>query len=291
MAESLRLTWLAPDDLGGGVVSVAQACCRQAASAGHTATLLLALDPRGTHADEFGGFRLESLGSQPPHTDIPVRLVRWLEENPQDVILLNSGKIALSSKLTDFLKKEGFTVYEPFALAKAHTFSPRNRLIQVTADAPLDIASSVLGALSITAQENARIDVVDADNSGISISITPDRYFQYKGKSYCIRYVRDTSFDTSLAPVLAARGIHSIILDKNDDFRKISERILTSVGLTGTYGFHKLWPEEGAGYSLQMSGVMIDGAGAAGESLFLTNRDIDRIIKDISIENGFIVQN
>lgn len=209
----------------------------------------------------------------------------------QDVVLLNSGKIALSSKLTEFLKKEGFTLYEPFALAKPHIFSPRNRLIQVTAGAPLDIASSILKALSITAEVNARIEVADIDNSGISISITPDRYFQYKGKAYCIRYVRDTSFDTSLAPILAARGIHSIDLDRNDDFHKISERILTSVGLSGTYGFHKLWPEEDTRYSLQMSGVMIDGAGVAGESLFLTNREIDRIIKDISVENGYIVQN
>jgi glycosyltransferase involved in cell wall biosynthesis len=90
MAEALRITWLAPDDLGGGVVSVAQACCRRAVSEGHAATLLLALDPRGTHADEFGGFRLQSLGSQPPHTDIPGLLVNWLNKNPQDIILLNS---------------------------------------------------------------------------------------------------------------------------------------------------------------------------------------------------------
>lgn len=86
----MKLAWLAPDDLGGGVVSVAQACCRQASAAGHDATLLLALRPRGTHADEFGGFRLETLDSQQPHNDIPVRLVEWLTRNPQDVTILNS---------------------------------------------------------------------------------------------------------------------------------------------------------------------------------------------------------
>ena len=106
MADSLRLTWLAPDDLGGGVVSVAQACCRQAASDGHIATLLLALDPHGTHANEFGGFRLESLGSQPPHADIPIRLVRWLEENPQDVILLNSCEQADSDERSNLRARQ-----------------------------------------------------------------------------------------------------------------------------------------------------------------------------------------
>lgn len=82
----LRLTWLAPDDFGGGVVSVAQACCRQASRAGHDATLLLALPPQG-HAAEFGGLRLRSLESSP--RDIPARLVSWLTENPQDVLFIN----------------------------------------------------------------------------------------------------------------------------------------------------------------------------------------------------------
>src|SRR5258708_2749037 len=87
--NDMRITWLVPDDLGGGVVSVAQACCRKAAAAGHEPTLLLAWRPAGTHADEFGGFRLATLDSQPPHNDIPIRLIRWLVENPQDLTILN----------------------------------------------------------------------------------------------------------------------------------------------------------------------------------------------------------
>jgi glycosyltransferase involved in cell wall biosynthesis len=88
--KRMRIVWIAPDDLGGGVVSVAQACCRQATRAGHEATLLLALKPQGSHADEFGGFQLRTLDSQPPHVDIPARLIRWLGENPQDVAIFNS---------------------------------------------------------------------------------------------------------------------------------------------------------------------------------------------------------
>lgn len=209
----------------------------------------------------------------------------------QDVILLNAGNVELSSKLKEFLKTEGFTVHEPFVLSKPHIYTPRNRLIQIASPAPLDIASSVLKALSITTEKNARIKIADFDNNGISISISPDLYFHYKGKTYCVRYLKDASVDNSLIPILAASGIHSIDINQYDDFRNVSERIVTSMGLAGTYGFHKLWPEEDAGYSLQMSGIMIDGAGASGESLFLTNREIDRIIRDISAENGVIVQN
>lgn len=210
----------------------------------------------------------------------------------QDVILLNAGKVASPAKLTEFLKSEGFIVHEPFALIKPHLFSPHNRLVEVAAQAPLDIASAVLRALSIPAEENARIEIPDIGNSGISISVTPDRYFHYKGKTYCINYgSNDAAANNVLIPLLEARGIHSITLGQNDDFRKISETILTSVGLSGTYGFQKLWPEEDSGYSLQMSGIMVQGAGESGESLFLTDRKIDRIIRDISVENGIIVQN
>jgi glycosyltransferase involved in cell wall biosynthesis len=86
--EKLRCTWLVPDDKGGGVISVAEACCRQAARAGYNVTLLLALPPTG-HAEEFGGFRVASLQAPPPYRDIPIRLVRWLEQNPQDLVVLN----------------------------------------------------------------------------------------------------------------------------------------------------------------------------------------------------------
>lgn len=84
----LRLTWLVPDDAGGGVVSVAQACCRQAALAGHDVTLLMLLPATG-HAVEFGGIRIESLNATPPYSDAPRRIIEWLRRNPQDVVFLN----------------------------------------------------------------------------------------------------------------------------------------------------------------------------------------------------------
>lgn len=88
MQNTLRLAWLVPDDGGGGVVSVAQACCRQAAIAGHDVTLLMLLPPTG-HAAEFGGFRIESLEATPPYSDAPRRILEWLRRNPLDVLVLN----------------------------------------------------------------------------------------------------------------------------------------------------------------------------------------------------------
>ncbi len=84
----MRACWLVPDDYGGGVISVAQACCREAAASGHDATLLTLLPPSG-HAEEFGGIKVDSLDASPADADSPARFIRWLRDNPQDVVLLN----------------------------------------------------------------------------------------------------------------------------------------------------------------------------------------------------------
>lgn len=84
----MKACWLVPDDYGGGVISVAQACCREAAANGHDATLLTLLPPSG-HAAEFGGVRVESLNAAPADAASPRRFIEWLENNPQDVVFLN----------------------------------------------------------------------------------------------------------------------------------------------------------------------------------------------------------
>ena len=87
-SSPLRIAWLVPDDRGGGVVSVAQGCCRQAVREGHDATLLLLLPTTG-RAGEFGGFKVQSLEAESPYSDAPKKLVDWLRANPQDILMVN----------------------------------------------------------------------------------------------------------------------------------------------------------------------------------------------------------
>lgn len=85
----LRVTWLVPDDRGGGVISVAQACCRQAALFGCDVTLLLVLPPEG-HYSTSAGVRIESLDTSAPYyADVPRRLIAWLKQEAPDILLLN----------------------------------------------------------------------------------------------------------------------------------------------------------------------------------------------------------
>ena len=81
-----------------------------------------------------------------------------------------------------------------------------------------------------------------------------------------------------------------VILDKNDDFRKVSERLLTALRLPSEYARHAMWPETDSNYSVSMSGFRLEGAGIPGGSLFLTNLRIDSIIRDLLVENGYDVR-
>jgi len=84
----MKLCWLVPNDHGGGIISVAVSCCRQAAAAGHDVTLLLLTDPDG-HFAEFATFHYESLGLPEKNSDAPQALVEWLKDHPQDVLFVN----------------------------------------------------------------------------------------------------------------------------------------------------------------------------------------------------------
>lgn len=84
----MKLCWLVPNDHGGGVISVAVSCCRQAAEAGHEVTLLMMSDSTGW-IDEFKAFPVAELGS-PPREIRGRRAVEWLDDHPQDALFINN---------------------------------------------------------------------------------------------------------------------------------------------------------------------------------------------------------
>jgi len=83
----MRLCWLLPSDKSGGISPVVLSCCRQAARAGHQATMLLLHEPTWIKS---GSFKVSSLGLKAGVADTPKILGEWLKDNPQDVVLFNS---------------------------------------------------------------------------------------------------------------------------------------------------------------------------------------------------------
>lgn len=209
----------------------------------------------------------------------------------QDVVLLNSSKQALPRTLTAFLKGEGFTAHEPFA---EPPFSPvrtaRGQIRQITAASQPEMVDAVLNAMAVTAITDRRVDVFAADNNGISLSVKAERYFERDGKRFVIAGFGGDPVTYTLFRILETKGHRVVILDAKDDFRTISEKILTALQVTGNYARHVMVPDSGSNYSLRMSGFRLEGAGVPGGSLFLTNRPLDRIIRELLAENGYDVQ-
>lgn len=85
--RKLKIAWLIADDIDGGIVSVARACCEQAALNGIDITLLMALPPK--RSLDGWTFRHETLGSLVPYSDIPKQLKKWVEDNSPDVLIVN----------------------------------------------------------------------------------------------------------------------------------------------------------------------------------------------------------
>ncbi|OGR29945.1 MAG: hypothetical protein A2X79_06535 [Desulfuromonadaceae bacterium GWB2_53_15] len=206
----------------------------------------------------------------------------------QDVVLMNSGKTSLPQSLGDFLKKEGFTVYEPFASLKPFIIqTPSRQIHQITAKGQPEILDAILKALAVSYQADRNVDVFAADNNGISLSVKAERFFERDGQRFVVSRFDGDPVTYTLFRILETKGYRVVILEAKDDFRKISEKILSRLRIQGSYAQQKLWPDDTSNYSLQMSGFNLENAGIPGGALFLTNLPLDRIVRDLLNENGY----
>jgi LysM repeat protein len=207
----------------------------------------------------------------------------------QDVILVNSGRTSLSPVLGDFLKKEGFTLYEPFASLKSFGQRDSRAIHYISAKKQSDTIDAILSAFSVSPERDRRVDVFAADNNGISLSVKAERYFERGGNRYVVTSFDGDPINYTLFRILETKGYNVVILEAQDDFRKVSEKLISRMKIKGGYAQHSLLQDGSAGYSLQMSGFKLDDALLPGGGIFLTDRVMDRVIRDLFTENGFTI--
>ena len=209
----------------------------------------------------------------------------------QDVSLLNSGKTSLPQSLNEFLRKEGFAVYEPFSRHRPLLAPVASRQIhQINTKRQPEVVEAILKALEIPFDNDRKIDVFAAENNGISLSVKAERFFEQKGQRFIV-----TSFDGdpvtyTLFRLLETKGYRVVILEEQDDFKKITEKILGPLKINAGYAQHKLGVDDNQSYFLQMSGFSLDGPGIPGGALFITNRNFDPIIRNLLSENGYTIK-
>jgi hypothetical protein len=205
----------------------------------------------------------------------------------QDVVLVNSGRTSLPPLLGEFLKKEGFSLYEPFASLKPFAQHDSRTIHHISAKKQPEIIDSILSAFSVASEHDRRVDMFADDNNGISLSVKAERYFERSGRRYVVTSFDGDPINYTLFRILETRGYNVVILDPTDDFRKISEKIISRMKIKGAYAQHSLLEDGSAGYSLLMSGFKLDDALLPGGGIILTDRAMDRIVRDLLTENGF----
>ena len=209
----------------------------------------------------------------------------------QDIVLMNGALEPAPAVLDTFLKKEGFSLYEPFASASersGHNSSPRT-LSLITAPRRESILDAILTSLSVTADRDRRLDVFAADTNGISLSVKAERYFEKSGQRYVVTHFDGNPVNYTLFRILETMGFKVVILNAKDDFRTVTEKLISRMKLTGEYGRHSLLQGRNAGYAIHMSGFNVEDPTHPGGGLFISDRPLDPIIHDLLTANGYSI--
>jgi len=205
----------------------------------------------------------------------------------QDVTLVNSGRTSLPPSIGEFLKKEGFSLYEPFATLKSFAQCDSRTIYSVSSKKQPDTLDAILSAFSVSPVLDRSVDVFAADNNGITLSVKAERYFERGGQRYVVTSFDGDPINYTLFRILETKGYNVVIIEARDDFRKIAEKLISRMKMKGTFDQHTLLRDGSAGYSLKISGFKLDDPLLPGGGIFLTDRTMDHIVRDLFTENGF----
>jgi len=234
-----------------------------------------------------------SFGADPKLT---VKADFKVEKTPEsvlthDVVLMNVEEYrrGMPPSLVQFLRREGFQVVEPFPGRDEAPLRGGRTLHQVTARETRGIVDGLLRALNVRYEADRSVELYGMADGGLRLDVRADRYFEDGRDRYVVSYFDGDPVSYTLTRLLETRGYRVVVLDPKDDFRKVSEKLLARLRLPGVFGQHDLLQYRDAPYGIQMSGIRMRGQGAGGETVFLTNVELDPLFRDLLDYNGYSV--
>lgn len=234
-----------------------------------------------------------SFGSDPQLT---VKADYKIEKSPdsvmrQDVVLLNTGENqkGMPANLIKFLGQEGFSVVEA-SLPGTGSGLRRDQLCMITDRNPRNIADSLLKALSVPYETDRAIDLYDQNSAGFSLSVKADRYFEDGGQRFVVSGFSRDPVNYTLMRLLETRGYRIIMLEDSDTFSKVAEKMLSRLRIPGAYAKQALWSSSDIPYSVQVSGIMMRNRQNPDLRLFVTDRQMSPLLRELVEFNGIDVQ-
>ena len=207
----------------------------------------------------------------------------------QDVALLNvsENRRATPDGLVRLLAGNGFRVVEAGNPSYQGGSGAGDLLYQVTGKEPKKILDSFLDALSVPFETGKSIDLYAQEHIGVRLDVPVDRYFEDHGQRYVVALFNGDPVNYTLIRLLETKGYRVIMLQEGDDFHSIADKVLSRLHIPGRYGEHDLWPVRNVGYGVRMSGAMIRDNRNGDRNLFVTDRDLDPLVKELADLNGY----
>jgi hypothetical protein len=206
-----------------------------------------------------------------------------------EVVLLNVGdyRREMPAPLVQYLRKEGFQLVEPFPPVGGVPLA-KHQLHQITAREARGIVDALLKSFNIGYDVDRNVELYGMGDGGVRLFVRADRYFEDRGERYVVSYFDGDPVSYTLTRLLEIRGYRVVMLDPKDDFRKVSEKLLTRLRMPGHFARHDLIPLRDAPYALQMSGYKMRGAGG-NDSVILTNVEINAFFRDLLDNSGYTI--
>lgn len=207
-----------------------------------------------------------------------------------DVVLVNASQQGMPPRLADYLNGQGFEVLEPFAEGHAAAVPLRHRVVQVAPEGQEQTVDLLLELLAIPIERQARVELFSAAESGIALSVLVDRSFDRGGKHYVVARFNGDPITYTLVRLLETKGYRAIILEPQDDFRTVATKLLTRMDLPSHYASHLLFADVHGRYALETSGFMLENSAVNGGSVLVTDRKLERPIRELLYDYGYQVQ-
>lgn len=207
-----------------------------------------------------------------------------------DVVLVNlAGKRkGMPQLLVSFLGKEGFRVVES---SPVYAEEPDGQKVLYCIDGSNQdtIVDDFYSALSVRSEKNKELLLDDGSLSGVTLTVRADRYSESQNRKVVVSFSEENPVQYTLLRLLELKGYRVVMLNPEDDFKEISEKLLTSLGLPAVYGMQHLWVPDGTPFTVQLSGFVVPERERNGTRRFLTNVPIDPLVGELARYKGFDV--
>lgn len=207
-----------------------------------------------------------------------------------DIVLVNldGNRKGMPPPLLAFLGKEGFQVVESFP---AYSEEPDGHkvLYSIEGSSQDTIVDDLYSALSVRFEKNRDLLLDDGTLSGVTLSVRADRYSESNSQKVVVSFSEANPVQYTLLRLLVLKGYRVVMLNPEDDFKEISEKLLPTMGVSAAYGMHPLWKQDGSPFNVHLSGFVVSEGGRSGTRKILTNVPIDPLVGEIARYKGFDV--